>query len=182
MPVMDRAYTYDDLADTPDDGRRYEIIGGELFAWPAPPVAHQEVLGRLFVGLRLFADANGLGEVDGGLVDVRLSPYDVVQPDILFIARNRLDIRRDAYIDGAPDLVMEVLSDRTRRIDLIRKRALYTTAGVQEYWIADIDARSLAVLTLVGEEHRVVPLEGNVARSLVVPGFAIALADVFALD
>lgn len=180
MAVAHRIYTSDDLADTPDDLNRYEIIGGELFAWPAPPLAHQEVLGALCVGLRLFADANRRGKIYCGLVDVRLSPHNVVQPDIIFIAQSRLGILRQAYVDGAPDLVVEVISDRTRRVDLVRKRALYAMAGVPEYWLVDVDQRSVTVLTLVDGEYQVVTQDADVTRSSVVPGFAIAAADVFA--
>ncbi len=181
MAVTARTYTYDDLAHTPDDGQRYEIIGGELIVSPAPLLNHQAVAGTLFMWLRLFVSTHRLGEVYGAPTDVRLTPYNTVQPDMLFIAQGRLDIRRRAYVDGAPDLVVEVLSDRTRRVDLVQKRALYAMAGVPEYWIADIDARSLTMLTLVEGQYQMIEQDEDVARSLIVPGFEIAVADVFAL-
>ena len=180
MSVAHRIYTYDDLASTPDDGKRYEIIGGELLVSPAPILDHQKVVGILFMLLRLFVSTNRLGEVYTAPTDVRLSPHNSVQPDILFISRERLHICRRQFVDGAPDLIIEVPSDRTRGVDLVRKRALYAMAGVPEYWIVDLADRTITVLTLVdGEYHSVEQREG-VARSLVVPGFAVTVAEVFA--
>lgn len=180
MAVTHRIYTYEDLATTPDDGNRYEIIGGELIVSPAPILAHQDVVGVLYMLLRLFVSTNRLGRVYTAPIDVRLSPHNTVQPDIVFISQARLNILRRAFVDGAPDLVIEVLSDRTRAIDLVRKRALYAMAGVAEYWIADLTDRTLMVLTLVDGDYVVVEQRDGVAGSLVVPGFEVAVVDVFA--
>lgn len=179
MSVAHRIYTYADLASTPDDGNRYEIIGGELIVSPAPILDHQDVVGEFFMLLRLFVSTNRLGRVFTSPIDVRFSLHNVVQPDIVFVARDRLHLLRRAFIDGAPDLVIEVLSDRTRGIDLVRKRALYAMAGVQEYWIGDLADKSLTVHTLVDGDYQVVDQRDGIARSLVVPGFEVAVADVF---
>jgi Uma2 family endonuclease len=180
MAVTHRIYTYEDLATTPDDGNRYEIISGELIVSPAPILDHQRVVNRLNVWLATFVWERRLGEVYTSPVDVRLSRHNSVQPDIVFISRERLHIQRRQYIDGAPNLVIEVLSDRTRGIDLVRKRALYAMAGVAEYWIADLTNRTLLVLTLVEGDYVEVEQRDGVARSLVVPGFEVAVEDVFA--
>lgn len=180
MSVAHRIYTYDDLANTPDDGRRYEIISGELIVSPAPRLDHQDVVGLLFMLLRLYVSADRLGKVYTAPTDVRLSPHNTVQPDILFVSRERLHICRPNYVDGAPDLIVEVLSDRTRGIDLVQKRALYAMAGVPEYWLVDLSDQTITVLTLVDGEYRELEEGDGIVRSLVVPGFEVAVVDVFA--
>lgn len=180
MSVAHRIYTYDDLANTPDDGNRYEIIGGELIVSPAPRLDHQDVVGLLFMLLRLYVSTNRLGNVYTAPTDVRLSPHNTVQPDILFVIRERFHICRPNYVDGAPDLIIEVLSDRTRGIDRVQKRALYAMAGVPEYWTVDLANRTIAVLTLVDGEYRELHAGSEIARSRVVPGFEVAVAEVFA--
>ena len=180
MSVAHRIYTYDDLANTPDDGKRYEIIGGELIVSPAPRLDHQDVVGLWFMLLRLYVSANRLGKVYTAPTDVRLSPHNTVQPDILFVSRERLHICRPNYVDGAPDLIVEVLSDRTRSIDLVQKRALYAMAGVPEYWLVDLLNQTITVLTLVDGEYRELEERDGIVRSLVVPNFEVVVADVFA--
>jgi Uma2 family endonuclease len=139
------------------------------------------VVNRLSTWLTNHVWDHDLGEVFGAAVDVRLSPHNIVQPDICFISRPRLGIEREQYVDGAPDLVIEVLSERTRGVDLVRKRALYEMAGVPEYWIVDLRNRTITVLTLVDGEYQGVAQSEGVVRSLVVPGFEVVIADVFAL-
>ncbi|MDQ3657882.1 MAG: Uma2 family endonuclease [Chloroflexota bacterium] len=180
MSVAHRIYNFEDLEDTPDDGNRYEIIWGQMIVSPVPPLVHQEVLGRLVVWLTTYVWDRKLGEVHLGPVEVRLSPHNSVQPDIVFVSSDRFGIQRQTHIEGAPDLVVEVLSDHTRRMDLIQKQALYAMAGVPEYWIVDLNDRTLSVLTLVDGQYDVVATDDGMVRSLVVPGFEIAVADVFA--
>lgn len=123
MSVTSRPYTYDDLVNTPDDGQRYEIIGGKIIVSPSPALDHQRGVTRLSVWLAAFAWDRHLGEVFPSLTAVKLTAADVVQPDILFVARQRSDILHEQYVAGAPDLVIEVLSDKTRRRDLGEKKA-----------------------------------------------------------
>lgn len=175
-----RIYTYDDLADMPDDGNRYEIIGGELIVSPAPILDHQEVVGALVMLLRMFVSEQRLGWVYTAPTDVKLSPYNTVEPDVVFISRARGHIRRRAFVDGAPDLVMEVLSQRTRGIDLVQKRALYAMAGVPEYWLVDLETRTVSVLTLKDGVYDATEAgPDDVARSVVLPGFEVKVADLF---
>jgi Uma2 family endonuclease len=180
MSVALHAFTYDDLADTPDDGNRYEIINGELLVSPSPSAKHQRVLNRLNIRMSAFVDVHQLGEVFIAPLDVIVSPYNVVQPDLFFIARHRLVNMVGRAITGAPDLAVEVLSPHSRMIDLVRKRAMYATAGVQEYWAVDSRHRTVTVFTLVNGQYEVVEARGGFARSLVLPGFEINIAELFA--
>lgn len=180
MSVTQRTYTYDDLADTPEDGQRYEIIDGELFVSPSPVLDHQRVVGRLYRWLADLVDAQQLGEVFIGPTDVFFSERNVVVPDVLFVAAKRSDILHRRYVAGAPDLVIEVLSPKTRRIDLGRKKALYAAFGVAEYWIVDPSARTVAIWSLVDGEYEPVAQADEAVRSLVVPGFSVSLTELFA--
>lgn len=144
-------WTHDDLARLPEDGKRYEIIRGELCMTSAPSTLHQRVVARLDRLLGTFVDERGLGELYIAPTDVRLSEHDVVEPDLFFIARANLGIVGDAFVSGAPDLVIEVASDSTRERDRTRKKALYESAGVREYWIVDPDARRVTVFRPTGK-------------------------------
>ncbi len=176
-----RIYTYDDLATMPDDGNRYEIISGKLIVSPAPILNYQAVVGLLTFWLTAHIRAHQLGWVYTAPTDVKFSPHNTVEPDILFISRDRGQIRRRAFVDGAPDLVVEVLSARTRGIDLVQKRALYAMAGVPEYWLVDLDARMVSVLTLNDGVYDVVEAGvDELARSVVLAGFEVSVADLFA--
>ena len=113
-------------------------------------------------------------------VDVLLTEYDLVLPDLTFVAADRLGIIHPARIEGAPDLVLEILSPSTRRVDLVRKAALYATAGVREYWLVDPEARSITVSALAGRHFEPVAASSPVARSSVLPGLEVDAAALFA--
>ena len=143
-----RPLTIEDLEHFPDDGQRREIILGELFVTAAPTPAHQIIVGRLFTTITGHIAQNDLGTAVISPVDVRLELNDVVEPDIVFVARGRDSLLDGKFIDGVPDHVVEVLSPSTQRTDLILKRALYARAGVPEYWIADPSRKTLVILRL----------------------------------
>jgi len=144
-------YTYQDYLKLPDDGKRYQIIQGKLFMAPAPSPYHQRISERIGFILGVFARKTRLGEVFYAPCDVVLSERDVVQPDILFIFRERYHIIGEHYIGGAPDLVVEILSPATRTLDREHKRRLYERHGVKEMWIVDPEMKEIEVLRLVGE-------------------------------
>jgi Uma2 family endonuclease len=146
--------TYEDYRKLPDNGTRKEILGGELFVTPAPTPRHQHVVAAMFVALKTHIDARRLGETLASPIDVVLSPTDVAQPDIVFIAEQRRDIIGEAAIHGAPDLVIEVLSPGTAAIDRGRKMQAYARATVPEYWIVDPDAHVIEIYHLEGGIYR----------------------------
>jgi Uma2 family endonuclease len=180
MAIATRPLTYDDLVDFPDDGRRYEILSGGLLVSPAPVPEHQELLIRLASLFFAFVRRHDLGKVYTAPLNIRLSNHDVVQPDLLFIAREREEIITATSIDGVPDLVVEILSPGTRGIDGGRKATLYAAAGVREYWLVDPRARSITIATPTNGRFEPVARVDGIARSTILPGFESEMAPLFA--
>jgi len=137
--------TVEDYMLFPDDGKRHEIIDGEHYMTPAPTTKHQRISLEISATLHAFVSQHKLGEVFAAPCDVILSAVDVVQPDVLFISAARGSIITDANIQGAPDLVVEILSAGTRKTDEIVKRKRYEHFGVKEYWVVDPELESIKV-------------------------------------
>jgi Uma2 family endonuclease len=135
------ALTYRDYVALPDDGRRYEILDGNVFVTPAPSLDHQIVLARLFSVLHPHVEAHGLGLVVFAPVDVILTDTTIVQPDLVFLAHDRRGQASRRGIEGPPTLVVETLSPTTAAVDRGIKRHLYARYGVPYLWLVDIDAR-----------------------------------------
>ena len=175
--------TYEDYVLMPDDGQRHELIDGELFVVPAPATRHQLISGNLYLILAPYVRARNAGTVAYAPLDVRLSPIDVVQPDLIFVkAENAARITGQA-VEGPPDLAVEILSDSNRRHDEVTKRALYERFGVPEYWLIDPDARTVNVLRLTeGAYSSAVMLrEGDTLTSPLFPGLEISLTSIFTI-
>jgi Uma2 family endonuclease len=136
MPV-DTRLTYEDYCLLPGDGKRYEIIEGELFVSPSPAEAHQNFVTNLTYYLVDFVKKHALGKVYVAPFDVVFSRFDVVEPDLLYIAKERASIVTSANVQGSPDLVVEVISESSERIDRATKLKLYARFAVKEYWIID---------------------------------------------
>lgn len=131
-------YTYADLENFPDDHLRREIIGGELFVSPSPSTRHQGVVAWLTLELGLYARSHG-GTVFPAPLDVFFADVDVVEPDVLFVSADHAERIEKKFIRGGPDIVVEVSSPSTRRLELVRKRELYERYGVPEYWYVDLE-------------------------------------------
>jgi Uma2 family endonuclease len=145
--------TYSDYAALPDDGRRYELHRGELSVTPAPGTRHQGAVLALTVLLYEHVKSRGLGTVFVSPTDCILSDVTVVHPDVLFIATDRLSIISERGIEGAPTLVVEVLSPSSARLDRDRKMKLYAEHGVPSYWIVDPESRSIEAYAFAGAEY-----------------------------
>ena len=139
-------FTYEDLLSVPEDGRRYEVLEGELVVSPPPQWRHQQVQWRLARFLDR-AVPLGFGVAAAAPLDVVLTPHDVAAPDLLFIARDREIIAAD-NVQGAPDLVIEVPSETSRKRDTAFKRPVYERHGVRWYWIVDPEEETVRVFQL----------------------------------
>ena len=140
-------FTYADLLHTPDDGQRYEVLEGDLIVSPSPKWKHQRVVSTLVRIFHRTEDA-GFGVACTAPMDVVLSDRNVVEPDLLFIAKSRLGIVTEANVQGAPGLVVEIISDRSRRLDATTKRQIYERHGVRFYWLVDPEEETVRVFEL----------------------------------
>ncbi len=154
QPLAPR-YTVQDYLSW-DDERRYELIDGEAYVMaPAPTLRHQSIALGLATQLRkgldekLRASPDCPCQVFGAPVDVVLGPDTVVQPDVVLVC-DPAKLANGRYVDGAPDLVVEVISPATARRDRLVKRDLYEQVGVAQYWLADPEARTLECYRLEG--------------------------------
>ena len=183
--------TYEDYAELPDDGNRYEILDGEIFVTPPPPLRHQRVLANLQFELTRHVREHGLGEILPAPVDLILalatqsdpdSRTTIAQPDLLFLGKSRGTIVTERAIESAPDLVVEILSPSTTRKDRTTKAGLYARFGVPHYWIVDPDARTLELYELEGESYRLVSKDGGeaIVRPALFPGLELRLGEIWA--
>ncbi len=172
--------TYADYAAL-DEGAPYQLIDGELVMSPSPTRAHQAVLLRLALMLQRFVVENSLGEVYVAPFDVKLSETEVYQPDLLFISANRLAVITEQHVNGAPDLVVEILSPATGYYDLTKKRRVYEVSGVKEYWIVDPIERTVEVLENVEGTYETVAKADQKGRvsSRLLDGFEVDLERLF---
>ncbi|MGH2532509.1 MAG: Uma2 family endonuclease [Thermomicrobiales bacterium] len=180
MATTARLKTYDDLCRMPEDGNRYELIGGVIVVSPAPTWLHQIVLKDLVQVLDSFVKPSRVGWVASAPLDVHLGPHDIIQPDIIYISRERASIVISNGTHGAPDLVVEILSPSTRHRDLGEKLALYARAGVREYWLADPPVRQFFPFALTPDGFQPIPLDGSIFRSRVLPGLEFDVDALFA--
>ena len=174
-------FTYADYLTTPED-ERYELLDGDLMMVPAPNVKHQKVSAGLYVHLRRFIDNHGLGTVLYAPCDVVLSDADVVQPDILFVSRDREEeLIKPDNVRGAPDLVIEILSPSTETKDRGLKRDLYGRHGVTEYWLVDPIAETVSIHRQRGGVLAATKTfgRGQTLRSPLLAGLELHLDDIF---
>jgi Uma2 family endonuclease len=173
-------FTYQDYLHLPDD-KRYEILEGDLVVAPSPITKHQRVSWKLEFSLIEFVRKNKLGEVFNAPYDVVLSEENVLQPDILFISQENSSIITEKNVQGAPDLVIEILSSATEYRDREIKRKIYARFGVKEYWLVDPDKQTIEVMALGEsgfERVRAYPSSSRLSSPL-LEGLSIDLGEVF---
>lgn len=170
-----RPYRASDIWDMPADGNRYEIIDGELYVSASPVPEHQAAIVALVEHLAPHIRRHSLGRLFVAPITVSLTPFAVVQPDLIFIARDRLNVISERGIDGPPDVVVEVLSPSTRLNDLNVKRDLYAASGVRQYWIIEPRDRSVEIFTLVDRRYTIEGhfSPGEAIRPTLFPGLEI---------
>lgn len=180
-PTRRTGLTYADYCALPDDGLRYEILEGMLVAEPSPRTAHQRFSGNLFAALHGYIRGRRLGAVFAAPFEVILAEKSVVVPDLVFVTRERIGIITDRGVEGAPDLIVEILSPGTARRDRVAKLRLYARHGVRHYWLADPDARIVEAFELVEGAYMVVAsLAGDETfEPALFPGLALSLGELW---
>jgi len=173
--------TYEDYVELPDDGRRYEILDGELEVSPAPAPLHQRVSQNLSFALHGHVRSRKLGSVYCAPIDVILAPTTVVQPDLVFVSAGREAIVTARAVEGPPDLVVEILSPWSVRRDRVAKAAVYARFGIGQYWLLDPEARRAEVYESGSGEYRLIATHGatGIMRTSLFPELQIDLETVW---
>ncbi|MCR4291807.1 MAG: Uma2 family endonuclease [Candidatus Kuenenia sp.] len=175
-----KKYTYEDYLKTSDD-KRYELIDGELLMTPSPVTKHQRISGRIEFILRRFVIENNIGDVFDAPYDVYLDNENVVQPDILFVSKDRLNIIGEKNIQGAPDLIIEIISESSAYRDMVLKKKLYARYGVKEYWIVIPEGKEIEVYFLKDSAYQLYATYSNesVLESPLRKDLKIELKEIF---
>lgn len=178
--------TYDDLLALPEDGLRHELIDGEHIVSPSPGSAHQLIIGSLYLAIATFLRERPVGVVMLAPFDIVFSPFDVVEPDLIYFSMERFRaVVGEKNATGAPDLAIEVLSPSSRRRDEVVKRRLYERTGVPEYWIVDPELEAVRIYRPAeGRYMRVAELSADQDDNLttpLLPELTIPLASIFQL-
>jgi Uma2 family endonuclease len=176
--------TYDDFVHFPDDGKRHELIDGEHYVTASPNVRHQGILGNLYLVIGNWIEANPIGRVFMAPLDVVLSSWDVVEPDLLYLSNERAaQTLTPANVRGVPELVVEIASKGTRRRDETIKRRLYDRSGVSEYWVVD---PAIDVIRVYRREEKGLgrPIElsretSDMLTTPLLPGLQLPLSRIF---
>jgi Uma2 family endonuclease len=177
-PELKRKLDYSDLLATPDDGKRYELVRGDLFVNPSPSPVHQRISRRLQRQLEDYFHERSIGEVFNAPVDLILTVQDVFVPDLLVVADpGRISNRG---IESPPLLVVEILSPSTRKVDRGVKSRRYAELGIQHYWIVDPERKRVECHRLVAGAFRLI-VEGEGGAKLVHPDWNELSVDLAAL-
>jgi Uma2 family endonuclease len=173
--------SFEEFRQLPIDGKRYELVRGEVHVTPAPATRHQITIQNLSGTLWPHVIKNHLGEICTAPLDVRLGKDTAFQPDLMFISNARAGIIQENWIEGAPDLVVEVLSPSTAGHDRAVKLPIYAEARVAEVWLLDCHAKTVEVLKLHGKKYLVDPtLAGDqTLTSSLFPGWELPLNQLF---
>ena len=182
MTLQTKRLTYEEYLKLPEVRRRYEIIDGEMVTAPGPSTEHQVILAQLFFHLYWFVNEHGLGTVLFAPLDVLIErePLRTRQPDLLFVSKERSSILGQ-IVEGAPDLVVEVLSPGNTRGDMDDRLADYAGLGIRECWLVSPEGRTVEVLSLAGGNWKRVSLSGvgDTIRSAVLQGLEVPVSQIF---
>jgi Uma2 family endonuclease len=172
-PARKRLWTYDQMvAELPESNLPMELWDGEIIMSPTPIPNHQRIVYRFAKLLEGFVTARKLGEVFLSPLDVVLTQHRVVQPDVFFISKSRLNLVTDR-VRCTPDLAVEVISEGSWKRDRVEKKDLYEQHGVREYWIVDPEAQTIEVFALDRGAFKLASKAeiGETAKSKLLPGF-----------
>ncbi len=181
MGVAVKKLTWDDIKDLPEYHGRTEVVDGELVVSPVPALRHQTVCKRLGIVMDAFVKRHDPGAFYMHPVHVVLSEHVHYEPDLSFISKARLHICQEAFVEGPPDLVIEVISESNRTHDTVVKYRDYERYGVREYWLVDLREEHIRTLFLEGGKY--VPLgifrRGEKVATRVLAGLELDPAQVF---
>lgn len=180
LPTETELLTVEDYRATPE-GSRYQLVEGELIMAPAPNLQHQMIVWNLSQIFGRHLEKHPAGRMFFAPCDVYLSEHNVVQPDVLFVAKSRLGILSEDGVHGAPDLVVEVLSPSTAQLDTRTKRRLYAKHGVKELWLVDPSLLQIQRYDFARAAAKPVQLiaEAERFKTALLPGLTLTAAEIF---
>lgn len=172
--------TYEDYLKTPMGGK-YQLIDGEIIEMTSPTPNHQRTCKKLAALLDNFLSKHPIGEVFIAPLDIYLGENETYQPDVFFISKERESIIGEKKIEGAPDLVIEVLSESTAYYDLKKKKAVYEKSGVSEYWIVDPEEKNIEIYenSNIGFQRVTLLDSGLTYTSKKLTGFILKTEEIF---
>src|SRR5574337_750504 len=172
LTTTEDKWTYERYLRETAEGEYFTIIAGEKIVSPSPTSFHQDVLGNLYTLLQAWARQHKAGKVKLAPFDVILASDEVTQPDLCIVLTQHLDRLTEKNLRGAPDLVIEILSPGSVRLDREKKRALYARHDIPEYWIVSPGERTVEVLRLQGQQYETAAWleEGDTLQSPLLPG------------
>jgi Uma2 family endonuclease len=179
--VAIRPLTISDYFETPEGGPRYQLIDGDLIVMPPPDSFHQDILRNIAFIIGLYLKTHPIGKVYFAPIGVVLTDVNAYEPDLIFISKERKSIIAKRGIEGAPDLVVEVLSPGTARYDKGIKRSIYARTGVVELWLIDPALREIQVFRLREDPQNPVAVHSGKDQfeSPIFPGLKFACAEIF---
>jgi Uma2 family endonuclease len=173
--------TVEEYKNLPETGPRYQLIEGDLYMAPAPNRFHQDISRNIQGALDRYLEANPIGILYDAPFDVYLTETDVFQPDLIVVLNASRSILTDAGAEGAPEFVVEILSPKTRKLDLVNKKRVYARLGVKELWIIDPEPGIIEIYRF--EQSEAEPIAklypSDTLTTPLLPGFSMPAAAVF---
>jgi Uma2 family endonuclease len=178
--LIRRRASIEEFWSLPESVLPTEYIDGEIIMAPAPTVLHQLVQGNIYSALRTFVQGKGLGWIFGPPLDVVMPTGEVVQPDVFFLNTRQTErVRRAKRVEEVPPFLVEILSPGSVTHDTVRKREVYEKNGVREYWIVDVEGRTIAQLLLRRKHYVLTELgESDVIKASVLAGFEMTVGEL----
>lgn len=181
LKTTEELLTADDYRDLPEGPPHFQLVEGKLYMTPSPEFYHQSVALNIASLIRYFLREHPFGKVAIAPSDVQLDFVNVHQPDVYFISNERLNILTKQGPVGAPDLVVEVLSKSTARLDKGPKLRVYARSGVKELWLVDKERKEVVVYRFAEAiQEPVATLRGRqTLTTALLPGLKLKLTEVF---
>ena len=179
--AVDNRVTAEDYRALPEGGQRYQLIEGDLYMSPSPNRFHQDISLNIAVIIANYLGSHPIGKVYDAPLDVYLDNDNVFQPDLVFVARENYRVLTNAGIEGVPDLVIEILSPGTAKLDRNAKQRIYAQRGVKEMWLVDPETTTVAVYHLQQNPAQPAAVYATADRftSSCFPGLEFSVADFF---
>ena len=175
VSVIVKKLSWDEIKDLAESHGRTEIVDGELVVSPTPSGPHQRICTLLRIRIGNFVLDKDLGEFYSSPYHVVLAEHLNYEPDLCFIRKDRRHIAQETFIEGPPDLAIEVISESNRAHHTVVKFRDYARYGVQEYWLVDRRAGLITTWGLAGSEYALLSQSGRGDRviSRVPEGFEL---------